>query len=303
MNLPSKLVRSLQASLSDLVSLILCTQPFVPLLLLASVITVSYCLANFAVDLSVTGAHIGYLDCVVASLQSDGSVPIAWLLANVVSMLLLSGLWQRGRSHAYVLLHGSWRGLWGGQLVDVVTVSVFVTVALFVICLAASLAYSTDFSALGSPEGAFAVRAGAALENAPGNVTVLLVCLAHLFGVVLFCSTAFAAIRWLTGRTALAFIALAILGLSDVHGANSFVYDLLRNLSGAVLGINPLYLLCSFQGVDWQSWLPGASHNLWFLPLLSICIAALVWLIAPHRELLPQKRLNSRRHPASVVVP
>lgn len=295
MNLPSQLAHSLRASLSRLASLFLGTQPFVPLLLLASVITVSYCLANFAVDLYVTGARMGFLDCVVASLQSDGNVPVAWLLASVVSMLLLSGLWQQERSHTHVLLHGSWRELWAGQLVDVVVVSACVSAVLFVVCLATSLAYSTDLSALGSPESAFAVRAGAALESTPSAATVLLVCLVHLFGVVLFCSTAFAAIRWLSGRTAPAFIALAVLGLSDVHGMSSFVYDLLRNLSGSVLTVNPLYLLCSFQGVDWQSWLPGASHNLWFLPLVAVCLAALVWLVAPRREAIPRGRAGVRR--------
>lgn len=282
-------LRTFGLSLKRVVSLCTCMKGFVFALVLSAAVTIGYGQANFTIDMAQTGVQPTFFDYFVFSLQSDSKIPVAWLLSPIISMLFASVLWQRDSEPAYVVAHTGWRSIWIEHFADLLVVSMLVSVTIFTLCAAASLLNSTDFSPLGSPGSAMPLfTTGSKLETPPSALTVLVVCFIHLLSTVTFSMTCFTALRWQVRGNTAPFIVITVLALPDVHGRNSFVYDLTRNFLGEALTTNPLYVFYGFQGIEWASWLPGASHNLWFLPLLTLAVFLLVLFSTRRIDLIPR---------------
>lgn len=218
-------------------------------------------------------------ELIITYMSADASLSGAWLLCPALAALLLSRMWEQDSNPAFVLEHGAWRRLWATHLADTLLITLLVATTGWLLCLL--LAFLEGGPLTGGPDGSVAPALG----------QIAIASYAFLVSTTAFSGLCFGALRWIAGSTAPAFIALTLLALPTVHGPNSFVYDIVRNIPGLALFANPLHSFYTFSSIDWERWTYwGPGMRLWFLPLVSLMPAAAIWIMANRRELMGTRR-------------
>lgn len=223
------------------------------------------------------------VDFMIFDMGTDGQLSIAWLLAPLCSMTLVSLVLSPEAHEMAVLGHSSLRRLWLSELADAALAAAHVSVAVFLVSLLCGLVTAAAHSA-GAAGGACAVMAGQEIHPSASQVLVALACLAHLVSVTFFVTLVYLGTRRITGSRLGSFALTLVLLLPSVTDGNSFVSDLLRNIPGVAFVENPIHAFVAFQSVDWQRWLGGEAPHLWFLPLVSMLLAAIVYGLSNRQE-------------------
>lgn len=251
-------------------------------LLIISAIVVRYNQTGFALSLPAR-SRPSPIDFLIFDMGTDGQLSIAWLLAPLCSMALVS-LALGPEAHEMALLgHGSLRRLWLSELIDAILAAAHVSVAVFLISLFCGFA-AADAHSAGATSSVFAMMTGQEMNPSASQVFVALACLAHLLSVTFFVTLIYLGTRRITGSRLGSFALTLALLLPSVTDGNSFVSDLLRNLPGIAFVENPIHAFVTFQSVDWQRWLGGEAPHLWFLPLMSLLLAAVVYGLSNRQE-------------------
>lgn len=251
-------------------------------LLTISVIVVRYNQTGFALSLPA-GSYPSPIDFLIFDMGTDGQLSIAWLLAPLCSMALVS-LALDPEAHEMALLgHGSLRRLWLSELIDAILTAAHTSVAVFLISLFCGFA-ATGAQGAGAASSVCAMMTGQEMGPSTSQVFVALACLAHLLSATFFVTLVYLGTRRITGSRLGSFALTLVLLLPSVTDGNSFVSDLLRNLPGIAFVENPIHAFISFQSVDWQRWLGGEAPHLWFLPLMSLLLAAVVYGLSNRQE-------------------
>lgn len=266
-----KLLRSCRANRGLLLSL-----------LIISVIVVRYNQTGFARSLPA-GTQPSPVDFLIFDMGTNGQLSIAWLLAPLCSMALVSMMLSPETHQMAVLGHGSLRSLWLSELADAAWAAAHVSVAVFLISLFCGLVTATAHGA-GAAGGVCAVMTGQEFHPSTSQAFVALACFVHLLSVTLFVTLVYLGTRRITGSRLGSFALTLVLLLPSVTDGNSFVSDLLRNIPGIAFIENPIHAFVTFQSVDWQRWLGGEAPHLWFLPLVSILLAAIVYSLSNRQE-------------------
>ena len=266
-----KLARSCRANRGLLLSL-----------LLISMIVVRYNQTGFARSLPA-GTQPSPVDFLIFDMGTNGQLSIAWLLAPLCSMALVSMALSPEAHQMAVLGHGSLRSLWLSELADAAWAAVHVSVAVFLISLFCGLVTATAHGA-GAAGSVCAVMTGQEFHPGTSQAFVSLACFVHLLSVTLFVTLVYLGTRRITGSRLGSFALTLVLLLPSVTDGNSFVSDLLRNIPGIAFLENPVHAFITFQSVDWQRWLGGEAPHLWFLPLVSILLAAIVYSLSNRQE-------------------
>lgn len=205
------------------------------------------------------------MDAFVGALEPSKSIPLLWFLCPLLTMYRLVHMWKMREGYAVVARFSGRLSLGVAAVTDVVVVS-FV----FSLILVASLAV-LGFLLLGQFENfqlatsEFARNTnGATLASFP-IVPAMAILFAYSFLALLFVNAAFCLARTVLGdKWGIAIMAL--LNLPAVHGRDSFVYDLMHNISGGSMSVpNLLSLLYESASVWYSSWLPGQTHHLLLL--------------------------------------
>lgn len=118
---------------------------------------------------------------------------------------------------------------------------------------------------------------GTRFHPSASQAFVSLACLVHLVSATFFVTLVYLGTRRITGSRLGSFALTLVLLLPSVTDGNSFVSDLLRNIPGVAFVENPIHAFVAFQSVDWQRWLGGEAPHLWFLPLVSMLLPAIVY--------------------------
>ena len=129
-----------------------------------------------------------------------------------------------------------------------------------------------------------AVMTGQEFHPSASQVFVALACLVHLVSATFFVTLVYLGTRRITGSRLGSFALTLVLLLPSVADGNSFVSDLLRNIPGVAFVENPIHAFIAFQSVDWQRWLGDEAPHLWFLPLMSVLFAAIVYGLSNRQE-------------------
>lgn len=266
-----KLARSCRANRGLLLSL-----------LLISMIVVRYNQTGFARSLPA-GTRPSPVDFLIFDMGTNGQLSVAWLLAPLCSMALVSLALSPEAHQMAVLGHGSLRKLWLSELVDAALAAAHVSIAVFLISLFCGLAAANAHS-VGAGGSVCAAMTGQEMNPGANQVFVTLACLAHLVSVSFFVTLVYLGARRTTGSRLGSFALTLVLLLPSVTDGNSFVSDLLRNIPGVAFVENPIHAFISFQSVDWQRWLSGEAPHLWFLPLMSVLFAAIVYGLSNRQE-------------------
>lgn len=260
-----KLARSCRANRGLLLSL-----------LIISAIVVRYNQTGFARSLP-PGSRPSPIDFIIFDMGTDGQLSIAWLLAPLCSMALVSMVLSPEAHQMAVLGHGSLRRLWISEVADAVLTAALVSIVVFLVSLLCGLVTA-------AAQGACAAMAGQEIHPSASQVLVALACLAHLVSVTFFVTLVYLGTRRITGSRLGSFALTLVLLLPSVTDGNSFVSDLLRNIPGVAFVENPIHAFVAFQSVDWQRWLGGEAPHLWFLPLVSMLLAAIVYGLSNRQE-------------------
>lgn len=214
---------------------------------------------------------------------TDGQLSVAWLLAPLCSMALATLALSPETHEMAVLGHGSLRRLWLSELADAALAAAHVSVDVFLISLFCGLVTATAQGA-GATGSVCAVMTGQEFHPSASQVLVALACLAHLVFVTFFVTLVYLGTRRITGSRLGSFALTLVLLLPSVTDGNSFVSDLLRNIPGVAFVENPIHAFVAFQSVDWQRWLGDEAPHLWFLPLMSVLFAAIVYCLSNRQE-------------------
>lgn len=251
-------------------------------LLVISAIVVRYNQTGFALSLPA-GSCPSPIDFLIFDMGTDGQLSIAWLLAPLCSMALVS-LALGPEAHEMVLLgHGSLRRQWLSELIDAILAAAHVSVAVFLISLFCGFA-AAGAQGAEAASSVCAMMTGQGMSPSTSRVFVALACFVHLLSVTFFVTLVYLGTRRITGSRLGSFAVTLVLLLPSVTDGNSFVSDLLRNLPGIAFVENPVHAFISFQSVDWQRWLGGEAPHLWFLPLMSLLLAAVVYGLSNRQE-------------------
>lgn len=247
-----------------------------------SVIVVRYNQTGFARSLP-PNSRPSPVDFLIFDMGTNGQLSIAWLLAPLCSMALVSLVLSPEAHQMAVLGHGSLRRLWLSELADAAWAAAHVSVAVFLVSLLCGIATASAQGA-GTADSACAVMTGQEFHPSASQVFVALACLVHLVSATFFVTLVFLGTRRITGSRLGSFASTLVLLLPSVTDGNSFASDLLRNIPGVAFVENPIHAFVAFQSVDWQRWLGGESPHLWFLPLVSVLLAAIVYGLSNRQE-------------------
>lgn len=251
-----------------------------------ALVVIRYLHAELALYAAESGCSLSTADYVIYAVFEDATLPGAWLFVPGVSVLFCSALWSREDNPAFVACRRSRAALWLGQMGDALLASAVSSLAYMSLVVLSSCASAGVTCNFGDSSSLFALRTGQVLAQPPSLASVVIAALCLTFlasSLVLAC---FASVRLLVGSSAAGSVVL-VPSLPVVHDTNSFVYDVVRNLSGGLLGENPLHALYSLSSVSWGTWLDGAGHNLWMLPLEMACVALVVLPAVSLRDFLP----------------
>lgn len=266
-----KLARSCRANRGLLLSL-----------LLISMIVVRYNQTGFARSLPA-GTRPSPVDFLIFDMGTAGQLSVAWLLSPLCSMALATLALSPETHEMAVLGHGSLRRLWLSELADAALSAAHVSVAVFLISLFCGLLTATAQGA-GAAGSVCAVMTGQEFHPSASQVFVALACLVHLVSATFFVTLVYLSTRRITGSRLGSFALTLVLLLPSVTDGNSFVSDLLRNIPGVAFVENPIHAFVAFQSVDWQRWLGDEAPHLWFLPLVSMLLAAIVYGLSNRQE-------------------
>ena len=266
-----KLARSCRANRGLLLSL-----------LLISMIVVRYNQTGFARSLPA-GTRPSPVDFLIFDMGTDGQLSVAWLLAPLCSMALATLALSPETHEMAVLGHGSLRRLWLSELADAALAAAIVSVVIFLVSLLCGNAAASAQGA-GAAGSVFTVMAGQEFHPSASQVFVAPACLVHLVSATFFVTLVYLGTRRITGSRLGSFALTLVLLLPSVTDGNSFVSDLLRNIPGVAFVENPIHAFVAFQSVDWQRWLGGEAPHLWFLPLVSMLLAAIVYGLSNRQE-------------------
>ena len=266
-----KLTRSFHANRGLLLSL-----------LLISIIVVRYNQTGFARSLPA-GTQPSPVDFLIFDMGTDGQLSIAWFLAPLCSMALVTLALSPEAHEMAVLGHGSLRSLWLSELADAALAAAHVSVAVFLVSLFCGIATESAQGA-GTAGSVCVVMTGQEFHPSASQVFVALACLVHLVSVTFFVTLAYLGTRRITGSRLGSFALTLVFLLPSVTNGNSFVSDLLRKIPGVAFIENPIHAFVTFQSVDWQRWLGNEAPHLWFLPLVSILLAAIVYGLSNRQE-------------------
>lgn len=266
-----KLARSCRANRGLLLSL-----------LLISMIVVRYNQTGFARSLPA-GSRPSPVDFLIFDVGTDSQLSVAWLLAPLCSMALVSLVLSPETHQMAVLGHGSLRRLWLSELADAALAAAHVSVTVFLISLFCGLV-TANTHGTGAAGSACAVMTGQEFHPSASQFFVALACLVHLMSATFFATLVYLGTRRITGSRLGSFALTLVLLLPSVTDGNSFVSDLLRNIPGVAFVENPIHAFVAFQSVDWQRWLGGEAPHLWFLPLVSMLLAAIVYGLSNRQE-------------------
>lgn len=266
-----KLARSCRANRGLLLSL-----------LLISMIVVRYNQTGFARSLPA-GTRPSPVDFLIFDMGTAGQLSVAWLLSPLCSMALATLALSPETHEMAVLGHGSLRRLWLSELADAALSAAHVSVAVFLISLFCGLLTATAQGA-GAAGSVCAVMTGQEFHPSASQVFVALACLVHLVSATFFVTLVYLGTRRITGSRLGSFALTLVLLLPSVTDGNSFVSDLLRNIPGVAFVENPIHAFVAFQSVDWQRWLGDEAPHLWFLPLVSMLLAAIVYGLSNRQE-------------------
>ena len=251
-------------------------------LLIISVIVVRYNQTGFALSLPA-GSCPSPIDFLIFDMGTDSQLSIAWLLAPLCSMALATLALSPETHEMAVLGHGSLRRLWLSELADAALAAAHVSVAVFLISLFCGHLTATAQGA-GTACSVCAVMTGQEFHPSASQVFVALACLVHLVSATFFVTLVYLGTRRITGSRLGSFALTLVLLLPSVADGNSFVSDLLRNIPGVAFVENPIHAFVAFQSVDWQRWLGNEAPHLWFLPLVSILLAVIVYGLSNRQE-------------------
>lgn len=251
-------------------------------LLLISVIVVRYNQTGFALSLPA-GSRPSPIDFLIFDMGTGGQLSTAWLLAPLCSMALVTLALSPEAHQMAVLDHGSLRKLWLSELADAALAAAHASVAVILISFLCGLAAASAQGAEAA-SSVCVVMTGREMSPSASQASIALACLAHLASVTFFVTLVYLGTRRITGSRLGSFALTLVLLLPSVTDGNSFVSDLLRNLPGIAFVENPIHAFVSFQSVDWQRWLGGEAPHLWFLPLMSLLLAVIVYGLSNRQE-------------------
>lgn len=266
-----KLARSCRANRGLLLSL-----------LLISMIVVRYNQTGFARSLPA-GTQPSPVDFLIFDMGTAGQLSVAWLLSPLCSMALATLALSPETHEMAVLGHGSLRRLWLSELADAALAAAIVSVVIFLVSLLCGNAAASAQGA-GAAGSVFTVMAGQEFHPSASQVFVAPACLVHLVSATFFVTLVYLSTRRITGSRLGSFALTLVLLLPSVTDGNSFVSDLLRNIPGVAFVENPIHAFVAFQSVDWQRWLGDEAPHLWFLPLMSVLFAAIVYCLSNRQE-------------------
>ena len=219
------------------------------------------------------------MDLIIAAYNPSVGLPLLWLLCPLATMAVLIMLWSRKDSVQVIVRQGSPLRIWRSYAGDIVSVSFVAALLLHASLMLLGAVFIGVDSNFDASTSIFSQElTGITLQGfsfAQASLTLFLYC----FLVLLLENMTFGVLRWGTQKTTGAFIVLSILNLPQIHGSTSIVYDIMHNLVGGSLAfVNPLSIPYEMSSVSYGTWLPGESHNLWFLLLLVIAVFGIgIW--------------------------
>jgi hypothetical protein len=225
------------------------------------------------------------MDLMIIAYDPSFGLPLLWFFCPIITMFVLIAVWRHKNSPQIVSKQGSTLRIWASYGCDIVVTSLIAAALLHVSLLVVGLFCIGVTSDFASPDSRFShVLSGVTLVKFSFPYASL-VSFGYCLLVLLFENAAFGTLCWMLRRQNVVFALLCVLNLPAVHGEASLVYDVMRNIVGGSIHFsNPLFYPYGVASIAYETWLPGVSHNLWFLMLAVFLLFSIGTLPSKRRD-------------------
>lgn len=252
------------------------------LFLAVPVLALGYCVA-----MRFAHPSMAIFDLFVFAYDPSEGLPLLWFGCPLLTMAYLAHHWKQLSSAPAIVATGSRMRNWAFHLRDIVLTSLIFAAWLHICLLLAG------FVLLGVPlDSEFRIFSRYTDGQMPADFSfanALAIMLPYAILVLIFSNTFFLILQQVVS-TVPAYFIVALFAYPDVHKPYSFIYDIVVAIGGSLAGRNPISYIYHTATVFYPSWLPGQSHNLWFLVLLVGIAIFLSWLVMRKKEFLGAKR-------------
>ncbi len=225
-------------------------------------------------------------DLLVWACNPSFGIPLLWVLLPLAVFVALAFAWRRRDNANIVVRQGACSGQWAGYALDAALLCAVAVASLVVSFMALGLLSGASFIDFNSPESRYALLMNGETLEVSFAMFVLVVG-AYGFSALFTLSMVFCLLRCLFRRVVIPAALVVVAGLPNVHGQESFVYDLVRNISGGSLSVlNPLTVVYETSSIFYPSWATLGGHHLWFLVVLAAFVIVIGVALEGRREFL-----------------
>ena len=228
-------------------------------------------------------SSLSSMDLLVNAADPTRGLPLVWLVCPLIAMVYLGVLWTEKDLAVLVIRSRGRLPFAASMVVDVALISVLASFVIVLILLLSGLLFGLGVCDFDSETSLFArSTAGATLANVAVFPMISIVC-AYIFTAQFILGMMFCFFRMVFGAKP-SFAIIVLLCLPAIHAHDSFVYDIMHNISGGTVIIpNPISYIFEYASISYASWLDSSHYILWLL-CVAVCVSLLALVASLRKE-------------------
>lgn len=212
-------------------------------------------------------------------------LPLIWFMCPLMTMIMLGRMWNERLSESTAVFAGSRASIWRSCIGDVMIVSIICALIVHASLFLIGMATTNVLFDENATDGPFAYYLEG--REAPDLQMPYVLVLTFFYALLsLIVSNLLFFVLYGLLKFVPAYFIVSVLAYPEVHKAHSIVHDAVSAFGGNLLARNPLSYFYETASVFYPSWLPGQSHQMWFLAAMAIVLAGLSWTVLRKREFL-----------------
>lgn len=227
--------------------------------------------------------HLTIFDLLTFAYNPSRGFPLIWFVCPIITMILLARIWKMRDDYNVASRMRSRTRIWLAQVSDIAAVSALCAIIIHLSLLAIGAIFIGVPSNVGDPVSIGAQFTGGQTLDKFSFSGAAALMLIYAFLALVVSNSLFFLLHSVL-KTIPAFFITVVLGYPEVHNSSAFVHDIVSTYGGSLNAVNPLSYLYETASVFYPSWLPGASHALWFLVVATVIFLGLGWVRVGRKE-------------------
>ena len=247
------------------------------------------------------GGSLDVVDRLLLTFDPSYGIPYVWILCSVPVMIWVSRAMPSIKEPRYLVAFGTPALSYASRIAGFVACSLACgACAYLAACFSAYIQLSIcapqqQPSAIPvlqtlnttSPDGFFANMFGRPLNSSPNLLLFHIFNYLYCVGTICISLVGMLALEIITGKAWVGVTVMALLGMPIVHSSTSFIYDIVRNISGGVLaGTNPLAYVYERWSIAHISWSPVVGHGVAAFAGACLCLVMVSLAVMVFRDSL-----------------